>query len=97
VSEALKIQKLMSLSLPEFHKSVAVLAGADRSRDGMEVQLKEGAGTVVIRFEPLPPATLGGLLALPRARVTIDTGALDETQRRAFMSRFDLAFQRGGG
>jgi len=70
------------------------------------VPLEDGKRDIVIAaesaeirivYEPLETATLGGLLALPRARVTLHLGELNEAQRHAFLARFDRAFQRGGG
>lgn len=92
-----RIEKLMSLTLAEFHKSIAVLAGRDLTAEGPDVRLAVEGGTAAIRFEPLPGATLGGLLQLPRARITIALDGLDDAQRTTFLKRFDLAFQRGGG
>ena len=52
---------------------------------------------VSIRFEAIEPAVLGGLMRLPRARVTLDLGSLDGDARQAFLAIFDQTFQRGGG
>ena len=92
-----RIEKLMSLTLAEFHKSIAVLAGEDRSGNGNSVELLVEDGTARINYDALPGARLGGLLELPRAKVSIAFEGLSEPQRRAFLARFDLAFRRGGG
>ena len=88
----------MSLTLADFHRSVKTLAPDVAARDGQtEFRIAELDGSLLVRYEQLESATLGGLLALPRARVTIDLGNLDQAQRKAFLTRFDRAFQRGGG
>jgi hypothetical protein len=38
-----------------------------------------------------------GLVSLPVLRVTFRFAGVDEAQRYAFMTRFDLCMQRGGG
>lgn len=91
------VVKLMSLSRPEFENSIAALAGADVAiMDGV-ARIADGAGTIAIAFQALPPKRLGGLLLLPQARVSLDMTGLDETAAVAFLQRFELAFQRGGG
>jgi len=52
---------------------------------------------VSISFEKLEPAVLGGLMRLPRGRVTLHLDALDEAARGKFLALFDQTFQRGGG
>lgn len=93
-----QVEKVMSLSIEEFHKSIAVLTGhPPLSTAASLVRFSEDGGRVEIGYAPLPGVTLGGLLALPRARVWIAFEGLDGDARAAFLRRFDLAFQRGGG
>ena len=93
-----RVEKLMSLSLREFHRSLKTLNPEMRLEDGQrEVIIPAEGGDVHIDYEPLEEATLGGLLALPRAKVTLSLDALNEAERRTFLARFDKAFQRGGG
>ncbi len=93
-----QVEKVMSLSIEEFHKSITVLTGhPPQSTAASLVWLSEDGGRVEIGYAPLPGVTLGGLLALPRARVWIAFEGLDGDARAAFLRRFDLAFQRGGG
>ncbi len=62
------------------------------------VQLPVGqGGMATISYTALPGATLGGLLQLPRAQVCIAFDDCGSEERAAFMRRFDIAFQRGGG
>ncbi len=93
-----KITKIMSLTLADFHRSVKTLAPDLTTTDGQtEVTVPQGNASVCISYEALESETLGGLLALPRARVTLGLGGLDEARRELFLARFDQAFQRGGG
>lgn len=93
-----KITKIMSLTLADFHRSVETLVPGNATADDQtEVTVPQGDATVCISYEALESETLGGLLALPRARVTIDLGGLDESRSKVFLARFDQAFQRGGG
>ncbi len=93
------VEKLMSIRLEEFEAGVARLNGGTRvtGSNGRYV-VPSGSGDVTIAFEKLEPAVLGGLMRLPRARVTIDlTGFGDDDARRDFLAFFDRTFQRGGG
>ncbi len=93
-----RVEKIMSLDLGEFHRSLRALAPGVPLEDGQkDIVIAAENAEIRIVYEPLETATLGGLLALPRARVTLHLGELDEAQRHAFLARFDRAFQRGGG
>lgn len=90
-------EKLMSITRAEFAASLAAVA-PDACLDGHGVaRFETGDGCVVIRFEELPRRRLGGLVSMPQARVTLDFSELAEPKRQAFLRRFDIAFQRGGG
>ena len=89
---------MMALTLADFHRSLKALAPDLVLQDGQtEVALPEDGKPVRITFEPQEGATLGGLLALPRARVTLAFDNTDREERARFLARFDRAFQRGGG
>ena len=91
-------KKIMSLTLADFHRGVHALApGLTTGQEQTEVVIPDGAATVRITYETLESTTLGGLLALPQARVTIHHSSGDAAVRTAFLARFDQAFQRGGG
>lgn len=93
-----RVEKLMALTLADFHRSLIVLAPAETIGSGQTVlSLPVDRGQVAIEFTPLKNQVLGGLLSLPRASVTLTFDAVDETAQRAFLARFDQAFQRGGG
>ena len=88
----------MSLDLVEFHRSLKTLQpDVMLAEKQTNVFIPTDEGEVRIVYESLEKATLGGLLALPRAKVTLHMGGLGETERQAFLARFDKAFQRGGG
>ena len=92
------VEKIMALELADFHRSLRALApDLDLSEAARDVRIPDDGGTVSITFEALPSETLGGLLALPRARVTLSFDGHSAEQRSAFLARFDQAFQRGGG
>ena len=93
-----RVEKIMSLGLSEFHRGVKALALDTHLEDDQNhVTVTTDQAQIRIVYEPLGETTLGGLLALPRARVTLHLSALNETERRAFLARFDRVFQRGGG
>ncbi|MDX2259431.1 MAG: hypothetical protein NW205_11005 [Hyphomicrobiaceae bacterium] len=93
--------KLMSLSQAEYANSIEQLAGASAgrsARDGHTVSLPVGAdGTATLNFTAEPGVTLGGLLSLPRARIEIVIAGAQPDEADAFLRRFEIAFQRGGG
>ena len=93
-----RVEKLMALTLAEFHRSLKTLAPDVALEDAQtKILIPANQAEVQIVYEPLEKATLGGLLALPRARVTLHLGELGKAQRHAFLMAFDKAFQRGGG
>lgn len=95
---ATRITKLMAIAPHEFALGISRLAGHEvAAGSAVTIPIGMSGGTVTVDCEMLPPVTLGGLLALPQARVTLafDAGSPDE--RAAFEKRFDLAFRRGGG
>ena len=55
-----------------------------------------GAGGLVLTWSVLPPRQIA-LVRLPRLAVHYRFHGVDSAQRHAFMKRFDLAIQRGGG
>lgn len=85
----------MSLSRAEFKATLAILLGRDTEATGAIEPLDQGRVTIAYREEA--PATLGGLLSLPRATVTLTFENVAEAARKDFLARFDRTFQRGGG
>ena len=93
-----RVEKLMSLTLADFHRSLKTLSPDMAIVDSQtDVIVATVSGDVRIVYKALESATLGGLLALPRARVTLNLKQLDQGEREVFIARFDRAFQRGGG
>ncbi len=89
--------KLMSITRAEFEASLAGLEPSARLDAAGEARLAVGSGVAVIVFAMLLPRTIGGLLRLPQARVSLDLDAVPEAERVSFLRRFEIAFQRGGG
>ncbi len=89
------VEKIMSASREEFARSLAVLLGKEVPE--LPARVAVGGGNVEITYEALQPARLGGLLELPRARVTLAFEGVSPADVESFQRRFDLAFQRGGG
>jgi ribosome recycling factor len=93
-----RVEKLMALTLAEFHRPLKTLAPkVSLNEKQTEIEITADKSNVRVVYEALESATLGGLLALPRARVTLHLDELDQSQRQAFIKAFDKAFQRGGG
>jgi hypothetical protein len=55
-----------------------------------------GAGRLALGWQQDAPRRIA-LASIPRLRVSFRFSGLDEAQRYAFMQRFDLYMQRGGG
>ena len=55
-----------------------------------------GDGALGLKWQVAEPRVIA-LVRLPRLLVSFRFAGLDEAQRHAFMKRFDLDLQRGGG
>ena len=94
------IEKLMTLSQSEYSKSIGAFAGeaaAATALRGDPVTLDLGGGQVVITFKKVQGFSFGGLVEMPRARIVINMNGVEPAEASAFMRRFDISFQRGGG
>ncbi|HUS95333.1 MAG TPA: hypothetical protein VMX97_01190 [Hyphomicrobiaceae bacterium] len=95
------VEKLMSIRLDEFEAGLVRLnRNAMPDRDGTAYVIPVADpddGLARIVFEKLPPAVLGGLMRLPRARIVIDLLGVRPVARQPFRDLFDRTFQRGGG
>lgn len=60
-----------------------------------QVQL-DGPARLVLRWRELPPRVIA-LMRMPRLEVSFEFEHTTAEQRYAFMKRFDLYMQRGGG
>lgn len=90
-------QRVMSISPSEFAISIGMLGPHRDGPNGSKV-FELASGTVEITFEPLAGVRLGGLLALPRAKIELKfSDTVTAAGRAAFVRLFDVAFQRGGG
>ena len=65
-------------------------------RDGHRIRVRIEAGELTLQWQALPPRVIG-LVRMPRLQVAFRFEGLDSSQRLAFMKRFDLYMQRGGG
>lgn len=55
-----------------------------------------GDGALGLKWEVMPPRVIA-LVQMPRMKVSFRFAGVDEATRQAFMKRFDLYMQRGGG
>lgn len=55
-----------------------------------------GEGALGLKWQVAPPRAIG-LISLPRLLVSFRFAGVDAAARHAFMTRFDLYMQRGGG
>ncbi len=92
-----RVEKLMGLTLADFQRTIGPLTGAPLPAARTTAEIGVSGGHVVIAYEPRPGLRLSALVEMPLAAVTITFHGLDAPERTAFMRRFDLAFQRGGG
>ncbi|MCH9764627.1 MAG: nucleotidyltransferase domain-containing protein [Alphaproteobacteria bacterium] len=92
-----QIEKTMTLAEHEFITGCQRLAADGDSVTTRVAQIALDAGSVTIRYEPLAGVRLGGLLELPRAKVSLAFSDVTEAEQEAFVRRFDITFQRGGG
>ena len=63
---------------------------------GPSVTVRIGTGTLGVQWQALAPRTLG-LVRLERLQAEFVFSGVDDRGRLAFMRRFDLYTQRGGG
>lgn len=72
------------------------VGGCPWRREGSAVRVTIGAGSLVLQWEVQPPRTIA-LMRLPVLRMHFRFQGLSADERYAFMRRFDLYTQRGGG
>lgn len=65
-------------------------------RQDRAASVQIGPGTLSLAWQPGPPRVIA-LMRLPRPHVRFRFTGLQEGERQAFMRRFDLYMQRGGG
>ena len=64
--------------------------------EGQSARVSIATGTLLLRWQTMPPRVIA-LMRMPVLRVGFAFSGLDSEQRYAFMQRFDLYMQRGGG
>ncbi len=94
------VEKVMTLSQSEYVKSITAFAGeaaGQAAAKGEPVKLPAGTGEAVITFTKIKGFSFSGLVELPRAQVVIEFKNVEQVEADDLLSRFDIAFQRGGG
>ncbi len=91
------VQRCMGLGHAEFLRGLPPALGGLRWRweDDM-ILVEDPPRLLLIRLGPERQQRLGALV-LPQTPVTLSFQGYPEAERAAFLRRFDLAFQRGGG
>lgn len=64
--------------------------------DGSRIRLRSEQGTVEIKLSAEGIRQIASL-RLPRTEVEIELAGFSDTEAAKFISRFDLAYQKGGG
>jgi hypothetical protein len=96
-TEPFGIVRPMGLTHVEFMRSLpAAVEGMDCRVDGRHIVISDSTRRIMIRLGPEQVRRLGSL-ALPQTQVNLSFEGFSEEQRKDFLRRFDLAFQRGGG
>ena len=92
----LRFTREMGVTREEFLRTLpAAVAPLPWELDGDRVLIHHPAGSIRITLFPRPPRRIAAL-RLPVLGVTFQF-TVPSAARRAFMTRFDLAFHRGGG
>lgn len=86
----------MTLSRADFLRILPALAGAPFREEAGWFRSADPDGPWAIRLTPLAPIALGALV-LERQRVQLALAGLGAAAEAAFLARFWLHFQRGGG
>lgn len=74
----------------------AAIGSCSWRQEGAAVSVDVPPGTLRLRWEVGPPRVIA-LMRMPVLRVGFAFNGLSAEQRHAFMKRFDLYMQRGGG
>ena len=87
----------MSITHKDFFRLLPrAVSGAPVTRDGNQAHIATEAGRVKITLGPEGVRKLG-LMEFPVTQVSIELSDFTPDKQAAFLSRFDLAYQRGGG
>ncbi len=89
--------KIMSTTRAEFEASLDKLhPGARLDTDG-RVRFELAPGHAEVRFEQMEPRRITDLVRIQQARVTLRFDGVSPEAEAAFVRRFEIYFQRGGG
>lgn len=87
----------MACTEAEWRAWLPAAFGAHRYELGEGVaDVQIGRGVLQLAWQVQPPRVIA-LIRLPRLRVSFAFSGVPEAERSAFMRRFDLYTQRGGG
>ncbi len=87
----------MSITHRDFFRLLPrAVNGAPVTRRGNQADIATEAGQVKITLAPETTRKLG-LMEFPVTPVTIEFSGFTPPDQAAFLARFDLAYQRGGG
>jgi hypothetical protein len=96
VADPVVIEKDMSLSAAEFFRDLPRAVPAGYRVDGRRVTVVDGPRRAEIAVVEEGERRIAAL-ALPRIKVRIKLEGFDVAAAAAFMTRFEQAYQRGGG
>lgn len=92
------VTKLMAANPAEFARGMERLTRDMTSRaDGSATVIDLPGGSVAITYTPKQGRRLSPLLVMPAADVVFTFTDVTDEDRAAFIAKFDLVFQRGGG
>lgn len=87
----------MSITHKDFFRLLPrAVNGAPVTRNGNQAEIATGAGRVKITLAPETARKLG-MMEFPVTPVSIEFDGFNPADQMAFLTRFDLAYQRGGG
>ena len=87
----------MSITHNEFFRLLPrAVNDAAVARQGNRITITTGTGLVKITLAPETVRKLA-ILEFPVTEVTIEFNGFSASERAAFLARFDLAYQKGGG
>ena len=98
VSETHTVTKLMAANVSEYARGMERLTHDMVSRtDNQATIIDLPGGSVTVTYTTKEGRRLSPLLVMPAADVVFAFAGVAEPDRNAFIAKFDLVFQRGGG
>ena len=92
-----RLTREMSITHKDFFRLLPqAVNAAPVTRRGNQADIATEAGRVKITLGPESVRKLG-MMEFPVTPVTIEFNGFSQTEQAAFLARFDLAYQRGGG